>query len=334
LRLLELALAIAGTLVLLLLAGTCLLIFRWATRRIRTSEQRFWASFAHAPVGFALLSDQGRCVEINEALCNMLGVDREQLIDQPLDEIIELLEDETLEHLLRRATEGRRRFERRLQCADGSRLWGELSLRPIPGSPREAFIALVEDISEEKKRTEHLSWQATHDALTGLYNRSHFETMLEQAIEESGTGRSQHVLGFIDLDRFKEVNDNCGHAAGDALLGELALLMRRELRTSDLMARIGGDEFGFLLRDCPMHIGRSIAEELSNAVSGFTFKSQGREFALSASIGVAAIDGRFENVDQALKAVDSACYAAKGEGRDQVHVHEAATAPRRNSAGR
>lgn len=332
LRLLETALAIAGALVLLLLAGIGLLIFRWATRRIRSSEQRFWASFAHAPVGFALLSDRARCVEVNESLCNLVGLEREQLIGQSLDAIIEPLDDETVQQLLQWASEGRRRFERRLRCADGSRLWGELGLRPLPGSPHEAFIAVVEDISEEKQRTEHLSWQATHDALTGLYNRTHFETMLEEAIEDSRSGRAQHVLGFIDLDHFKQVNDTSGHAAGDALLGELAGLMRQELRTSDVLARIGGDEFGFLLHDCPKHVGRVIADELARAIAGFTFESHGQEFILSASIGIAELDGTFADVEAALRAVDTACYAAKGEGRNQVCVHGDATPPTSSSA--
>lgn len=327
LRTLQLALAVTGVLVLLALAALGVLIFRWATRRIRASEQRFWTSFVHAPMGLALLSADGRCVEVNEALCQTLDRSRERLLGQPLDSVLQGDADDDFQVVLQRAARGGVRLERRLLRADGAELWGELSLRPVPGAPDEAFIAVIEDISEQKRRTDDLSYRASHDSLTGLFNRAHFEHTLAHAVRECRDGDSVHVLGFIDLDAFKRVNDSCGHAAGDGLLEQVAILMRQQLRASDVMARIGGDEFAFLLRDCPPEKGRAIADKLRRAVAAVAFLWDERRFMVSTSIGLVVLDGTLDDPDRALQAADAACYRAKDGGGDQVRTHTDPDAP-------
>lgn len=321
LRVLELVLALAGALLLLLLAAFALLVFLWATRRIRTSEQRFWTSFVHAPMGLALLSHDGRFSEVNEALCRILGRSREQLIEQSLDALMQS-EDGDSVPLLQEMGDEPAELERRLKRADDCERWYRLGVQPLPAASDAGFIVVVEDISEVKQRTEELSWRATHDALTDLFNRTHFEGSLAQAMQESRGGQSRHVLGFIDLDEFKIVNDTCGHSAGDRLLQEVARLLPQHLRSADVLARLGGDEFVFLLRDCPPAMGRAIADKLRQSIEDYIFSWEDRSFRISTSIGVVTLDGTIGEPDEALKAADHACYRAKEEGRNRVWVYD------------
>lgn len=320
LRVLELVVGVAGALLLLLLAGLATLVFHWATRRVRASEQRFWTSFVHAPMGLALLSRDGHFVEVNEALCDILGQRRDQLIGQPMGTLVPSGEEDPTP-LLQEIGDEPLESELQLEHADHSRRWCRLGVRPVPAAPDAGFIAVIEDISEAKQRTEELSWRATHDGLTGLFNRSHFESLLTQAMRDCHDRGSEHVLGFIDLDEFKTVNDTCGHAAGDELLQELARLMPRHLRTADVMARLGGDEFVFLLRDCPLDKGRMRAERLRGSVADYTFEWEGRSFDISASIGVVTLDGTIVDAGEVMDAADHACYRAKDQGRDRVWVY-------------
>lgn len=317
LRVLELVVGAAGALLMLLLAGLAILVFHWATRRIRASEQRFWTSFVHAPMGLALLSREGRFVEVNEALCGILGNSREQLLGQSLETVIP---PEDTDPPLPQSGDEPVELERRLQRADNGERWCRLGVQPLPAGQDADFIVVVEDISEAKQRTEELSWRATHDALTGLFNRSHFQSLLAQALGDCRDRNSEHVLGFIDLDEFKQVNDTCGHAAGDALLQELASRMPRHLRAADVMARLGGDEFVFLLRNCPRDKGEMRAERLRRSVAEYTFEWEGHTFDVSTSIGLIVLDGTINDAREALDAADHACYRAKDEGRDQVWV--------------
>lgn len=330
LRVLEFVLALAGALLLLLLAAFALLVFRWATRRIRASEQRFWTSFAHAPMGLALLSHDGRFTEVNEVLCRILGQSRERLLTQSLDAVMPT-DGTDLAPLLLQLGDESAEIERRLKRSDGNKCWCRLGVQPIPAGPDAGFIVAIEDISEAKQRNEELSWRATHDALTGLLNRSQFQNLLTQAIRDCHERSSQHVLGFIDLDEFKTVNDTCGHAAGDKLLQELARLMPQHLRAADVMARLGGDEFVFLLRDCPLQKGEMRAERLRRSVADYVFEWKEQYFDISTSIGVVVLDGTIKNADEALDRADHACYRAKNEGRNRIWVDGTEVEPTREA---
>src|SRR5690606_4026690 len=169
--------------------------------------------------------------------------------------------------------------------------------------------------------TAQLAHQATHDALTGLPNRRAFEQALEAAVGASRRATDASVLCFIDLDRFKIVNDTAGHAAGDALLVRLAALIRERVRAGDLVARIGGDEFALILHGCGVAEAHQIAENLRRAVSEFEFMWEGARFTVGLSIGLVPLDGRLESPGDALVAADLACYGAKRGGRNRVVEH-------------
>jgi diguanylate cyclase (GGDEF)-like protein len=175
-----------------------------------------------------------------------------------------------------------------------------------------------------EKLMRHLAY---HDPLTGLANRAHFHQRLAELLPRSGSSAPmQHAVMCMDLDRFKMVNDACGHGAGDELLRQLAALLQSKLRQTDLLARLGGDEFGALLVDCPPADALAVAEQLREAVSQFCFFWEGRTFTVGVSIGIATLDARTGLPPaKILSAADGACYSAKNSGRNRVEMYEPGT---------
>lgn len=172
-----------------------------------------------------------------------------------------------------------------------------------------------------EEATGRLAYQAMHDPLTGLPNRRAFEQALEDAVTASRRAADHGALCFIDLDRFKRVNDLCGHAAGDALLQQIGDVIRRTVRAQDLICRIGGDEFALILRGCTPADGRRIADALCRAIEVHAFDWEGEVFHVGASIGMTRIDDHTRSPSEVLKAADIACYEAKRGGRGHVVEH-------------
>jgi diguanylate cyclase (GGDEF)-like protein/PAS domain S-box-containing protein len=211
-----------------------------------------------------------------------------------------------------------------LRRADGREFAIEHSAGPIRDrSGRMTGVVLaIRDVTEMRHLARQLSYQASHDALTGLLNRREFERRLEQALEEAQHGARRHVLCYLDLDQFKVVNDSCGHVAGDQLLRQLAALIKPMVRENDTLARLGGDEFGILLEGCGLDRAREIAEHVRRAISEFRFVWADRRFDVGASIGLAEIDKDSASAVEVLSAADAACYVAKDLGRNRLHVHQ------------
>jgi len=201
----------------------------------------------------------------------------------------------------------------------------ELTASPIRGTDREAAgcVIIFHDVTEIRGLTREMSYQASHDPLTGLVNRVEFERRLDQALTTSRGEHVGHVVCYLDLDRFKAVNDSCGHMVGDNLLREIAALLKQQVRDSDTVARLGGDEFAMLLIGCPLDKARQIAEDVCQAVSDYNFTWQDRVFDLGVSIGLVEIDHESGTAETALSAADSACYIAKQQGRGRIHVYSA-----------
>ena len=177
------------------------------------------------------------------------------------------------------------------------------------------------DVTDDRQSIAQLSHQARHDALTGVPNRREFEHRLSRALAGAAELDRQHAVLYLDLDRFKVVNDLCGHAAGDALLKEVSALLQRKLRQGDTLARLGGDEFGVLLENCPPESAIRIAEALREAVAEFRFAWKERKFALGISVGLVPIAEEGYSVADVLNAADACCYKAKRSGRNRVHVN-------------
>ena len=182
-------------------------------------------------------------------------------------------------------------------------------------------VMVFHDVSQSRAMAQQLTWQATHDTLTGLINRREFEKRLAQALAEAKTDHHQHVLLYLDLDQFKIVNDTCGHVAGDELLKQLAVLLQTKLREGDVLARLGGDELGVLLSYCPEEQAHRVADNLRLTVREFRFNWEGKSFDIGVSIGMVVIDAECLSVGELLSAADMACYAAKDSGRNRIHIY-------------
>jgi len=273
----------------------------------------------NAEVGIAL-TREGRFEMVSRRVCQMLRWDRDQLVGQS-SRVIHA-SDAAYEELSARARpsfmkHGVFEGEVQLMRRNGEPFWARMRGRAVvPGDRSRGTIWVLDDITQARQQHEQLAWAAHHDALTGLANRAAFERLLEEATAQAA--KEPFCALFIDLDRFKQVNDTGGHAAGDAMLRALAHELSGRLRKSDTLARLGGDEFGVLLPQCPLEQARRIAEKLCGAVESHALTWEGATLRVGASIGLVAVDGAHASAADVLRAADAACYAAKREGRNRV----------------
>ncbi|MDO9425136.1 MAG: EAL domain-containing protein [Methylobacter sp.] len=211
--------------------------------------------------------------------------------------------------------------ELRQICNKGRIIWVRATARLVEAEYQQSSLLLVgEDITEARLLSENIAYQASHDALTGLANRSQFDSYIKQAVALAYADNSEHILCYLDLDQFKVVNDTCGHLAGDELLRQLGELLRKHTRKQDFVARLGGDEFGVLMINCSLNEAFRACENLRDLVKDFRFGWEDRGFTIGVSIGISAINGSSGNAVDLLKEADAACYAAKDNGRNRVHV--------------
>jgi diguanylate cyclase (GGDEF)-like protein/PAS domain S-box-containing protein len=269
---------------------------------------------------------------MNPAAEALSGSAVEQAAGKPLEEVVSLV-DETDRRLLadpvkQALTSGAPvNLSRRallVSRTNGAERSIELSASPIRnGSALLGAVVLLHDVTEMRGLARQMSYQATHDALTGLVNRREFERRLEESIESGHRGDSQHVLCYLDLDRFKVVNDTSGHLAGDSMLREVAKVLRDAVRDSDTVGRLGGDEFGMLLMGCPLEKARQIADDVCRAVADYRFVWKDKIFNIGVSIGLVEISRESGAIEELLAAADSACYVAKKQGSGRVVVYSA-----------
>ena len=273
----------------------------------------------NAEVGL-VLTRRGCFEMVSRQFCFTFGMEREQLIGQSTRLIH--LSDEAYEAFSARAMpafmeQGFFDGEVELQRHSGEPFWARMRGRAVlPGDRSKGTIWVLTDITTDKAQRDRLTYAASHDRLTGVVNRAAFEAMLELA--SARAQQAPFCLLFIDLDRFKQVNDTGGHAAGDALLRDIALALAAQLRKSDTVARLGGDEFAVLLPQCPLSRAQEIAERLRAAVEGYRLNWEGQSFSVGASIGLMVANGAHASAAEVMRAADAACYEAKRAGRNQV----------------
>ncbi len=193
----------------------------------------------------------------------------------------------------------------------------------------ERVVLVLRDVTEARKTAQRLYHQAVHDPLTNLYNRREFEHRLERVIASAHVQATEHAVCYLDLDQFKVVNDSCGHPAGDDLLRQISARLQAKMRRRDTLARLGGDEFGVLLELCPLDQAWRIANELREVVADFRYECAGKSYQVGVSIGVVPVNAASPELAAVLAAADAACYVAKDEGRNRVHVHMEGEADRR-----
>lgn len=283
--------------------------------------------------GVITTDNQGRIDYMNRAAEAMTGADRDEASGHKLGEIFSLVDEadrrplgDPVERSLamrQRVNMGRRAL---LVSRDGELEHSvEITASPIrgPGNNISGTVVVFHDVSEIRGLTKQMSYQATHDPLTGLINRREFERRLSEAMDSARAEEGVHILCYMDLDRFKAVNDSCGHLAGDNMLREVATLIKDQVRDSDYVGRLGGDEFGTLLIGCPIDKARQIAADICNAVADYRFVWKDKIFNIGISIGIVQISHMSGSLQDILSAADSACYVAKQRGRGQIHIYSA-----------
>ncbi|CAH0300496.1 Cyclic di-GMP phosphodiesterase Gmr [Massilia sp. Bi118] len=303
----------------LLLIGQDVTFRRQARQRLQESEEFFRLTFSQAAIGIALLSREGRFLRVNRKLSQIVGFSEIELLQRFFHQVThpdELDEDKALMRRLVAGETRDARRESRYLCKDGRTVWVALSASTMreAASGQLRLIVAVQDISRRKEAEEALLRMATHDTLTGLPNRLLLQDRLAQAIAHAQRARRQVGVMFIDLDRFKHVNDSLGHEAGDQLIVEIARRLSAVLRESDTVARQGGDEFVVVLADLASSddaalVAGKLLESLFEPLS-----LVGHEVFPSGSIGIAMYPGDGRDSEALLKAADSAMYRAKASG--------------------
>jgi len=290
----------------------------------REATQRFRSSFDSAPIGMAIVSSNGRFIDVNGALCEIVGHRRETVLGLTLKDLTFEEDRDVDARLVREVVQGDRRTlqrQKRFLHPEGHLVWVNVSLSFVRGTAglQDYFIAQIEDVTERKRTLDQLQHLADHDALTGLLNRRRLESELAHQVALSERYDQRGCLIMLDLDDFKSTNDSLGHAVGDELLKNIADILRSRVRRSDLVARLGGDEFAVLLPQATREQGRRVAEGITKAIRERSDITDGHEVRTSASAGVATIEPGDVPGGVLLRA-DQALYQVKEHGRDGVAV--------------
>jgi diguanylate cyclase (GGDEF)-like protein len=198
----------------------------------------------------------------------------------------------------------------------------EDSAAPIRNANNDILGAVLvfHDVTEQRRLSNEITYQATHDSLTGLVNRLEFETRLRRLLRQPINEKKPHALLYVDLDQFKIVNDTCGHSVGDKALQQVSKLLDQIIRNRDTLARLGGDEFGVILEHCTTEQAIRVSETICQQMDEFRFAHETHRFRIGASVGLVSIDKRWNTTSALMQAADKSCYAAKDAGRNRVHI--------------
>lgn len=293
-------------------------------RALRESRGRFESAFQQAPIGMALIAMDGRWLQVNDALCQITGFEAAQLLTLTLGDLTHAegaeVEADALQELLAGGVESFE-VERRLRRALGDDVWVLLTTSLVRDPEHRPMHRLmqVQDISERKALSGKLEHAVDHDHLTGLHNRRHFERALSRETERARRYGVPGALLLLDIDHFKRVNDEFGHRAGDDVLKGVAGMLRLRLRQTDLIARVGGDEFAVLLPQTDLAQVQIVAEDVVRSLARETAQLADRSLRITASIGAVMLDGLTDG--EAFACADVAMYEAKEAGRNRVEMY-------------
>ncbi len=285
-------------------------------------ETRFRSAFQNAPIGMGLLDSEGILFDANPALENMFWP---ALLDRRFSETIADDDRERFVEAYRKIAHAKSNALRekfRALGAGGEDLHIVVNISPVLSDAGEFLhsVLQVQDETEAMQLTVQLEYQASYDELTGLLNRRAFEAELERAWESGRHGKGPSFLMFMDLDQFKVVNDTSGHTAGDQLLRKVSEILLDSVRANDIVGRLGGDEFGVILWECPMKFAKRIAEKLRADIENLRFHWDAETYRIGVSIGGVPIDPLIGDTNELQQLADAACYAAKEAGRNRVHM--------------
>lgn len=311
----------------------------------KRAEQQVFAEKERAQVTLQSIGDavistdaDGRIEYINPVAERLTAWSLEEARGRLIGEVLNLINEETREPIvnplmgaLGRGELGGPADQSVLVTRSGQEVAIQESAAPICDRQGRVIGAVIvfHDVTKERRLTRALSYQARHDALTGLLNRRAFDNRLHAVVDSAQSGEGSYALLYLDLDQFKLVNDTCGHEAGDRLLRDVTSLLQAKVRASDTIARLGGDEFGVLLEGCTLEQATRIADGIRLGIRDYRFVWGASTLSVGASVGVVQIDASTKSVASVLSAADIACYAAKDEGRNRIHIYEADGASQR-----
>jgi diguanylate cyclase (GGDEF)-like protein/PAS domain S-box-containing protein len=299
-------------------------------QELRTEKELAQITLNSLGDGVITTDANGYINNLNPAAEKLTGYSRQEAQEKAIDVIFTLF-DEATDSPLKNPVFEALLFKQTVKMQEGSILISkdnkeyiidyDVSLIRDQQTNIIGTVLVFRDITISRNLSRQLSWQATHDFLTQLLNRTAFEKKLSQILSNLKMTNETHVLCYLDLDKFKIVNDSCGHFAGDELLKQLTGILSHNVRQGDTLARLGGDEFALLLYSCPLKKAISIANLLKDKIQAFRFIWDQKSFAVSVSMGLVEINRYSQDMTQVLEAADFACFQAKAKGRNCVEVY-------------
>ncbi|MCP4993594.1 MAG: EAL domain-containing protein [Gammaproteobacteria bacterium] len=280
--------------------------------------------------GILGLDAKGLCTFINRAALDMLEYSQDELIGQNLHPIIHhshedkspFPEEDCPIYQVLHKNQITRVAEDIFWTKSDAALPVAYTATPISEQPHAGLVVVFRDITQSRIDSRKMDYLATHDTLTGLLNRRAFEETLVDTIEQTKKSGESHILAYIDMDRFKPINDTCGHAAGDMLLKKISAILQSGLRQEDTIGRIGGDEFAILLGHCTMNDAIQILDTLRKRIESYNFAWEDKTFSVGFSAGTVVINQNCSDKKALLNAADTACYIAKEGGRGHTHIYQ------------
>jgi diguanylate cyclase (GGDEF)-like protein/PAS domain S-box-containing protein len=283
---------------------------------------------------------EGLVTDLNPAAEDLIGWEARAARGRAIDEVLTVVDEQrrsVLENPVRRCLREGRKVSLPEQAVVVGRNGADLNVQDSVAPIRDragrviGAVMVFHHVSQEERLQRELNYQASHDPVTGLINRTEFENRLSHALDEVRRHPERtHALLYLDLDQFKVVNDTAGHVAGDHLLKQMSEVLLSRVRASDVLARIGGDEFALLLQDCPGRKALQVADDLREAVREHRFSWKDRSMSVSVSIGVVAVTVASPSAAELFSLADVACYAAKDEGRNRIHLCEDGDVPEKH----
>ncbi len=288
------------------------------------TEQSLEAFFNISLDMLCLFDTNGYFKKVNSAFVQNLGYKSSAtIINQPLLNFVHPEDRDLTIVELKKLQRGIAsiKFENRFCTQDGSYLRLQWVSAP-PQKNLNMIYSIARDVTKSHDLQQQLIWQSKHDHLTGLLNRREFEQQISEVIDSACIYQQNHAFCYLDLDRFKVINDICGHIVGDELLRQLAKLLSKTIRSQDKLFRLGGDEFGILFKNCTIQQAEDLAHQIREAIKSFPFHWRTKKFVLSASFGLVKIDQHSQNFSYLLNAADTACHAAKQQSRNWVRIYD------------
>lgn len=286
--------------------------------------QRFYDFFRNSAEGLFSTTQDGQLISVNPAMCHLFGYRNERHLLQEVRNAAQFYANkEDRDIIVGQLIKEGSCIEKEVKGIrfDGTEFWFSISVQMREDDGNKLLFGSIVDITERKQSDISLRYMATHDSLTGIYNRRHFEGQLTGALSTMAAEPQDLTLLYLDLDQFKIVNDSCGHKAGDVLIKQLAQKLNDVVMNRGILGRMGGDEFAVLLRGDEAVSGYTVAKKLLNAVQEYRFIWDNRMFTLGVSIGFVEYREGINSAEQLMSMADSACYLAKQQGRNQIHVY-------------